>query len=425
MRDPGVQFADMNGDGRADLLVIARRQGYFPLSFEGRWSPTRLCPVCEAPTVNFGDNTVRLVDLDGDGVIDALRTGASFELFFNDPQKGWETVETRPRRPIAEFPDVSFSRPAGEAGGPDRRQSSGHCPRGAGSDRLLALPGPWSMGPTRHHEKQPRLPGRHSRARGGFDPKRVLFGDLDGDGLDDILYIEPNRLTFWINRGGERWSDPSSSHSTPPLTDVNAVRLADMLGTGTAGVLWTFDQTAGAASNFQFLDLTGGMKPYLLEQMDNHMGAVTASSTPPRRNSTWTDFDKPETRWKTPLPFPVQVVERVEVIDALSGGKLTTEYRYHHGYWDGAEREFRGFGRSSSSSTPRPSRTINAPGAHGPDTRFEPVGPKAFSPPLLTKTWFHLGPVDDEFAGALARAGLRARTTGRATRRPAAPEEAR
>ena len=41
----------------------------------------------------------------------------------------------------------------------------------------------------------------------------------------------------------------------------------------------------------------------------------------------------------------MQVVARVEVIDALSGGKLTTEYRYHHGYWDGAEREFRGFGR--------------------------------------------------------------------------------
>jgi len=48
--------------------------------------------------------------------------------------------------------------------------------------------------------------------------------------------------------------------------------------------------------------------------------------------------------WRTPLPFPVHVVSRVEVIDQISGGKLTTEYRYHHGYWDGAEREFRGFG---------------------------------------------------------------------------------
>lgn len=35
LRDPGVQFADMNGNGRADLLVL-NQGGYFPLSFQGR-----------------------------------------------------------------------------------------------------------------------------------------------------------------------------------------------------------------------------------------------------------------------------------------------------------------------------------------------------------------------------------------------------
>ena len=50
-------------------------------------------------------------------------------------------------------------------------------------------------------------------------------------------------------------------------------------------------------------------------------------------------------QWKSQLPFPVQVVAKVEVIDVFSGGKLTTLYQYHHGYWDGGEREFRGFGR--------------------------------------------------------------------------------
>ena len=39
------------------------------------------------------------------------------------------------------------------------------------------------------------------------------------------------------------------------------------------------------------------------------------------------------------------MVAAVEVVDAISKGKLTTEYSYHHGYWDGGEREFRGFGR--------------------------------------------------------------------------------
>ena len=46
----------------------------------------------------------------------------------------------------------------------------------------------------------------------------------------------------------------------------------------------------------------------------------------------------------TRLPFPVQVVERVEAIDWIGRSRLVTRYAYHHGYYDAYEREFRGFG---------------------------------------------------------------------------------
>ena len=312
LRDPGVQFADMNGDGRADLLVL-QQSGYFPLSFQGRWSAQGFVEYASSPSVNFGDDDLRLVDLDGDGVIDALRTGVSFELFFNDPAKGWETVETRPRQPLDEFPDLSFSDPrvklADLTG--DNLQDFVLVEQGRIDYWPYLGHGRWGRRVTMKNSPVFRdgipVPG------GGFDPSRVLLGDLDGDGLDDILYIEPNRLTFWINQGGEGWSDPIIITATPPFTDVDAVRLADMLGTGMAGVLWTFDRTAGAASNFQFLDLTGGLKPYVLEQMDNHMGAVTRVEYASSTEFYLADLERPETRWKTPLPFPVQVVERVEV----------------------------------------------------------------------------------------------------------------
>jgi hypothetical protein len=394
-RDPGVQFADMNGDGRADLLVLQQR-GYFPLSFQGRWSPQGFVQYAHSPSVTFGDNNIRLVDLDGDGVVDALRTGVSFELFFNDPLKGWETVETRPRQPLEVFPNLSFSDPrvklADLTG--DNLQDFVLVEQG----RINYWPylgyGQWGRRVTMENSPVFRdvmpLPG------GGFDPKRVLLGDLDGDGLDDILYIESNRLTFWINQGGERWSDPVTINNTPPFTDIDAVRLADMLGTGMDGVLWTFDQMAGTGSNFQFLDLTGGLKPYLLEQMDNHMGAVTRVQYASSTKFYLTDFEKLATRWKTPLPFPVQVVERVEVIDDISKGKLAMEYRYHHGYWDGAEREFRGFGMVEQFDTQTFER-FHQPGLHGSERSFASVSQPQFSSPTLTKTWFHLGPVGDEF----------------------------
>jgi RHS repeat-associated protein len=160
------------------------------------------------------------------------------------------------------------------------------------------------------------------------------------------------------------------------------VQLADLDGTGMAGVLWSRAADGSGGSPLRFLDLTGGVKPYLLDAMDNHLGAVT---TVRYRPSTWfflADQADPATRWRTTLPFPVQVVARVEVADRLSSGRLVSEYRYHHGYWDGLEREFRGFAMVEQLD----SETFHSSAVH-------------YSPPTLTKTWFHVGPVAAAEAG--------------------------
>lgn len=68
---------------------------------------------------------------------------------------------------------------------------------------------------------------------------------------------------------------------------------------------------------------------------------------------------------------------------------------FHHGYWDGVEREFRGFGMVEHLDT-ESFADYHATSAHGPETGFDPVPEKHFSPPLLTKTSFHQGPVDDD-----------------------------
>src|SRR6185369_11603340 len=48
--------------------------------------------------------------------------------------------------------------------------------------------------------------------------------------------------------------------------------------------------------------------------------------------------------WITRLPFPTHVVERVETYDHISRSRFVSSYAYHHGHFDGEEREFRGFG---------------------------------------------------------------------------------
>jgi hypothetical protein len=86
---------------------------------------------------------------------------------------------------------------------------------------------------------------------------------VDGDGAADLIYIEDQRVTLWINRGGDGWSEPIAMQGTPPVLDGDAVRLVDLLGTGVAGVLWSSANVLPAhRETTWFLDLTGGAKPY-------------------------------------------------------------------------------------------------------------------------------------------------------------------
>jgi RHS repeat-associated protein len=245
------------------------------------------------------------------------------------------------------------------------------------------------FGPRVTMHNAPRLPL-------DYDPRRLLVGDVDGDGIADIIYIENRQLTLWINQGGNSWSSPIVIHGTPAVTDMDSVRLVDLLGTGVSGVLWTQEARGDDRDRYFFFDFTGGIKPYLLTEMNNHIGAVTRVEYAPSTREYLRDQADRSKRWRTPLPFPVQVVSRVEVIDEISKGKLTTEYRYHHGYWDGAEREFRGFGMVEQLDT-ESFEKYSETGMHGTNALFAAVDRKYFSAPTLTKTWFHQGPVGEEF----------------------------
>lgn len=372
LADPGIQFIDANGNGRTDLLVTnGNLSGYFPLNSDGAWDRQSFQRYNQSPSFNLRDPEVKLIDLDGDGITDAIRSGSRLECFFNDPEKGWHDTRLIARQALTIFPNVNFSDPRikwADLTGDGLQQI------------VMVYDGSIEYWPNLGHGKW----GRRVRMKNcprfpaGYDPKRLLLGDVDGDGLADLIYVEDTKVTVRINRGGISWSDPVIIPGTPPFSDGDAVRIIDLLGTGTSGLLWSRNANGLSRQHLFFLDFTGGQKPYLLNEMDNHIGAVTKVTYAPSTQFYLKDQQLPATRWKTTLPFPVQVVCRVEVIDHFSNGKLTTEYRYHHGYWDGDEREFRGFGMVEQLDT----------GSFKDHDQY-------FSPPLLSKTWFHQGPVDE------------------------------
>jgi RHS repeat-associated protein len=395
LADPGVQIVDADGDGRADLLVTCPGQtaGYFRLRFDGLWDRRSFQRYAAAPSFDLKDPEVRLVDLTGDGVVDAIRSGTTLECFFNDRAQGWTPQRTRrvERQALERFPNVGFSDPRVKWADISGDGLQDLVLVSDGNVEYWSSLGHGSWGRRIQMRNSPRLPL-------GYDPRRILLGDVDGDGVADFVYVDDGKVTLWINRGGNSWSEPIVILGTAPVTDVDAVRLADLLGSGISGVLWSSEAGGPWRERMFFLDFTGGGKPYLLNAIDNHLGALSRIAYVPSTHYYLADQQRVATHWKTPLPFPVQVVARVEAIDAISGGQLTSEYRYHHGYWDGTEREFRGFGMVEQLDTEY-LKPDDRPGLRLPSTAVAGEPEDRLSPPTLTKRWFHQGVVGDEDGG--------------------------
>ena len=62
-----------------------------------------------APSFSLESPDVQLVDLTGDGVTDAIRSGSRLECFFNDSHRGWTETRQVNRGDLEDFPNVNFA----------------------------------------------------------------------------------------------------------------------------------------------------------------------------------------------------------------------------------------------------------------------------------------------------------------------------
>jgi RHS repeat-associated protein len=212
----------------------------------------------------------------------------------------------------------------------------------------------------------------------------------------------PESLNLGLNESGNRWADAEKLKSFPRIDNLSSVMAVDLLGNGTACLVWSSSLPGDARAPMRYIDLMGGQKPHLLVKTMNNLGAETHIHYAPSTKFYLVDkaARKP---WITRLPFPVHVVERVETYDWISRNRFVTRYAYHHGYFDGVEREFRGFGMVEQWDTEE-FAALNANDEFPKATNFDTA---SHVPPVLSKTWFHTGVylgrnhVSDFFAGLL------------------------
>src|SRR5262249_15532030 len=143
---------------------------------------------------------------------------------------------------------------------------------------------------------------------------------------------------------GNGWSAATTRAEFPPADRLTSVRAVDLLGNGTACLVWSSPLPGAAGRAMRYIDLMGRHKPHLLTKTNNNLGAETTVDYRPSTYFYLAD-KQAGTPWVTRLPFVVHCVSRVSVHDTWRNSTFSSTYSYHHGYFDGAEREFRGFGR--------------------------------------------------------------------------------
>ena len=385
LSDGSHHLMDLAGDGNLDLVDFSSSSpGFYERNIEGGWEGFRAFR--SIPVLNWSDPNLRFVDVTGDGIADVLITeDDAFKWHPSLLNEGFGEA-VRVRIPLDE-----------EESGPraifaDGTQSIylANMTGDGLSDIVRIRNGEvcyWpNLGYGRFGAKITMDRSPWFDTADLFDQRRIRLADTDGSGTSDILYLGHSRVEVFLNETGNAWSSARRVDPFPAVDNLAAVDVMDFLGRGTACLLWSSPLPGEQGRQLRYLDLMCGRKPHLLERVVNHAGAETrieyASST-----EFYLADQAAGTPWVTRLPFPVHVVKRVETYDEVSRNRFVSRYTYHHGFYDGLEREFRGFGRVDQLDT-EDIASLMAPGTFPTGDNIDAA---SSVPPVLTKTWTHTG----------------------------------
>lgn len=326
LSSPGVRLADMDGDGKSELVELmpdlARCYG---VTSAIDWTFKR--DVTGTPGFSFDDPTVQLMDMNNDKLIDVVQSQDGYIfIWLNQASSSWsERIDAV--SPGAEIEIGSANTRTADMDG-DRMIDLVFIEEG--TCRYYPSLGLGSFGTTVEFSPAPTEIS---------DMARVVIADVNGDGRSDILYLgAPIRL--WLNLGLDTTDHAKGrlaslvSIQNDLIDDFTVYRQADANGNGSNDILWN-----RLAGGFYYLDFAPGEQPYLLKTITNGIGRTTIISY--KSSCAFMTADAATKPWTKKSSVPVPVVAAVETSDGLASYR--GEHSYRDGYYDGVEKEFRGF----------------------------------------------------------------------------------
>ena len=109
-----------------------------------------------------------------------------------------------------------------------------------------------------------------------FDQRRIRLADTDGSGTTDILYLGRDGVQIYLNLAGNALSAARRVAEFPAIDNAIAVDVADLLGRGTACLVWSSPLPREAGRQMRYIDLMCGRKPHLLARIEQQHGREDA-----------------------------------------------------------------------------------------------------------------------------------------------------
>jgi RHS repeat-associated protein len=334
LQDPNTRLLDLNGDGQPELVMAEEnvfiwyapegKQGYREAEFAAKVLDEE-----KGPALVFTDRdqqeSIFLADMSGDGLTDIVRVGNGEICYWSNMGYGQFSAKiTMSNAPVFDDPFL-------------------------------------------------------------FNPQYLQLADISGTGATDIIYLGKNKFKAFLNLSGNAWSDAHEIDPFFPIDSNTQLSVIDLLGTGTSCIVWSSDLPEKNHAPMRYMDLMDSQKPHVLKKYVNNFGKETILEY--KSSNYYYLKDKLEgTPWITKLAFPVQVIAKSIVEDKITNVRFSSEYRYHHGYYDHPEREFRGFGMVEQLDT----EEYETWQSNNEGNRLE-KSEELYQTPTLIKTWFHTG----------------------------------
>jgi RHS repeat-associated protein len=377
-----LQLLDLDADGSKQLVNLNRvPKGYFELSDDEEWQPFRHFE--QVANINLNDADTRMLDLNGDGKADILITEDHvFTWYESDGRKGYR-AGCKTVKPFDEEagPHIVFA---------DAKQTIFLADMsGDGLTDIVRIRNKevcyWpNLGYGRFGAKVAMDNAPAFDCPDAFNPVYIRLADIDGSGTTDIIYLGKNKFSCWMNLSGNAFdTTPFEIANFPEIHDQAKVTVTDLFGTGVACIVWSSRLAKDSQSPLRYIDLMGSKKPHVMIGYKNNLGKeVSLKYTPSTR--FYLEDKQAGKPWITKLHFPVQCLSEIETRDRVSGYRFASSYKYHHGYYDHAEREFRGFGMVEQTDSEDFEHWVKGDATNIVDKTLH-------QEPVVKKTWFHTG----------------------------------